>query len=130
MGTAEFWANLLRPISSSTAVTPTLATIKIVTPLSVVMTMFTPAPINTYLFILGALPVALIVLQIAFLTVANLSALESDPHKERMRELEGLFGENSPEGNRKMKVVGSSQPSENPQLFREPAASSLLGGGK
>ena len=128
MGTAEFWANLLKPISSSTAVTPTLATIKIVTPLSIIMTRFTPAPINSYLFILGALPVILIVLQISYLTIANLPALESDPHKERMRELEGLFGENTPEGARKMKVISSSEPSQNPQLVSEQSSQSLLRG--
>lgn len=117
---AEFWLNLLRPIPSRTAVTPTIAVLKLVTPLSLVLSSWAEQPVNTYLFWLGALPVVIVLLQIVYLTHANLPALQSEPHHQAMRELEGRYGDNT-QGRRRQGKISASSRSGNPGMATNPA---------
>jgi hypothetical protein len=113
---AGFWESLLRPIRSDTSVTPTIAVIKLVTPLSLVLASFAKEPVNSSLFLLGAAPVATVLLQILFLTfTGKIEHLESEPHKERMRELENRFGSNDGDGSRDMKLA-KTRLTDNPKM--------------
>lgn len=113
---AGFWESFLRPIRSDTAVTPTIAVVKLVTPLSLVLASFAKEPVNSSLFFLGAAPVAAVLIQILFLTFAGkIQHLESEPHKERMRELENRFGSNDGEGSRDMKLA-KTRLTDNPKM--------------
>ena len=117
---AEFWVNLLRPIPSQTAVTPTLSVLKLVTPLSLVLCSWANPPLDRYLFGLGVLPVIVILVQIIFLTIFKLSALQSEPNHEKMRELQGLYGDSTP-GRKKQGRVTSGGRSGNPQMTTAPS---------
>lgn len=111
----DFWTNILRPIPSRTPVTPTLSVLKLVTPLALVLSTWAKAPVNTYLFLLAAAPVVLVLLQIAYLTVCKLETLQSEPHHEKMKELEGLYGDNR-QGKRKQGRVSTAGRSGNPHM--------------
>lgn len=125
IGTSEFWANLLRPIPSRTPVTPTLAVLKLVTPLSLAMTALGPAELARSFFWLGASPVIAVLLQIAYLTTVRIDVLDSEPHKQAMAELQNRFGQNVGNGPRDV-LVGSVGMTDNPHLSGDVADVGLL----
>ena len=123
-----FWESLLRPINSSTAVTPTIAVIKLVTPLSIVLSAFAAKPVNEYLFYLGASPVAVVLAHIIYFSGKHRELLSSEPHKEAMAELEGRFGSNDGTGPRDIKLARAAKLTGNPQMATDDEALHLLEG--
>jgi hypothetical protein len=111
-----FWESLLRPISSNTAVTPTLAIIKLVTPLGLILATFAKQPfVGEMLFYLAASPVVVALLQIAGLTLFAPSRLSSEPHVEEMARIDHTrITQNNDDGSHTQVARVSNRTQDNP----------------
>lgn len=113
-----FWEILLRPIPSNTPVTPTLAVMKLVTPLSLVLATFAKTPeVGLFFCYLGIAPVATALVQIAYLTFRHPDKLMSEPHIEEMARINnGQITQNNSDGSNSKVVTLSDRLGDNPGM--------------
>lgn len=124
----SFWEAVLRPIRSETAVTPAIALVKIISPLSVIAAAFAPSPVNSYLFLLASAPVAVAIFLIMFFAVTGkIDQLSSEPHRQALLEMAHRFGSNDGESPREMKLA-TSRSTANPSLEQAPSPPALESG--
>jgi hypothetical protein len=113
-----FWETLLRPIPSNTPVTPTIAIIKLVTPLSFILAAVSKSPeVGLLLVYVGIAPVSVALMQIVYLTLRYPDKLMSEPHIQEMARINrAQITQNNPDGSNS-KVAGlSDRMGDNPGM--------------
>lgn len=113
----SFWEWLSGPVHSRTPVTPTLTVIKLVTPISLILMLsLRNTGLALPMFYLAAAPVVAAIMQIGYLTIANVSLLTSETHSEEMARISATINQNNLDGSTTPIIRTSSRISNNPMM--------------